>query len=190
MERLTERKGEHIYIDMKKRCPFGKNPKWCDSCKTDDYNEQRKVCPVLQMLDRLAAYEDIGLEPEEIPHWIPVSERLPEEIGHYLAVVKRIAPDEFGGNGTRIRIMRWLGDDWRYAHHIPEWINQKITETVTHWMYLPKLPEEFAITHNEESRSCENCGNIQCANSPIAYHWDECVDTNFTKHWIPKPPKE
>lgn len=66
----------------------------------------------------------------------------------------------------------------------------KITETVTHWMYLPKLPEEPAITHNEESRSCENCGNIQCANSPIAYHWDECVDTNFTKHWIPKPPKE
>lgn len=140
--------------------------------------------------DRLAAYEDTGLEPEEIPHWIPVSERLPEELGHYLAVVKRIAPDEFGGNGTRIRIMRWLGDDWRYAHHIPEWINQKITETVTHWMYLPKLPEEPAITHNEESRSCENCGNIQCANSPIAYHWDECVDTNFTKHWIPKPPKE
>jgi len=141
-------------------------------------------------VDRLAAYEDTGLEPEEIPHWIPVSERLPEELGHYLAVVKRIAPDEFGGNGTRIRIMRWLGDDWRYAHHIPEWINQKITETVTHWMYLPKLPEEPAITHNEESRSCENCGNIQCANSPIAYHWDECVDTNFTKHWIPKPPKE
>lgn len=98
-------------------------------------------------VDRLAAYEDTGLEPEEIPHWIPVSERLPEELGHYLAVVKRIAPDEFGGSGTRIRIMRWLGDDWRYAHHIPEWINQKITETVTHWMYLPKLPEELAITH-------------------------------------------
>lgn len=98
-------------------------------------------------INRLAAYEDTGLEPEEIPHWIPVSERLPEELGHYLAVVKRIAPDEFGGNGTRIRIMRWLGDDWRYAHHIPDWINQKITETVTHWMYLPKSPEELAITH-------------------------------------------
>lgn len=66
MERLTERKGERIYIDIKKRCPLGKNPKWCDSCKTDDYNEQRKVCPVLQMLDRLAAYEDIGLSPEEV----------------------------------------------------------------------------------------------------------------------------
>lgn len=94
------------------------------------------------VLDKLADYEDTGLEPEEIPHWIPVSERLPEELGHYLAVVKRIAPDEFGGNGTRIRIMRWLGYDWRYAHHIPEWINQKITETVTHWMPLPAVPKE------------------------------------------------
>lgn len=104
-----------------------------------------------EVYDRLAAYEDTGLEPEEIPHWISASERLPEELGHYLAVVKRIAPDEFGGNGTHIRIMRWLGDDWQYAHHfyswyrnglIPEWINQKITETVTHWMPLPAVPKE------------------------------------------------
>lgn len=30
-------------------------------------------------MERLASYEDTGLEPDEIPHWIPVSERLPKE---------------------------------------------------------------------------------------------------------------
>ena len=29
--------------------------------------------------DQLAAYESTGLEPDEIPHWISVSEKLPKE---------------------------------------------------------------------------------------------------------------
>jgi hypothetical protein len=74
--------------------------------------------------------------------WISVSERLPEERGHYLAVVKRTAPDILGGNETRIKIMRWMGEDWRYAHYIPEWINKAITDTVTHWQALPQPPKE------------------------------------------------
>lgn len=37
-----------------------------------------------------------------------------------------------------------------------------------------------------KNRSCENCGNMQCANSVIAYWWDECVESNFEKHWMPK----
>lgn len=32
-----------------------------------------------KVLDRLAAYEDTGLEPEQIHDWIPVSEGLPDE---------------------------------------------------------------------------------------------------------------
>ena len=40
---------------------------------------------------------------------------------------------------------------------------------------------------DEQKRSCENCGNTRCANSAVAYNWDECVDSNFTKHWTPKP---
>ena len=28
---------------------------------------------------------------------------------------------------------------------------------------------------NEQKRSCENCGNLRCANSIIAFFWDECV---------------
>lgn len=77
----------------------------------------------------------------EAERWIPVSERLPEERGYYLAVVHRTAPDELGGNETRIRIMQWMGEDWRYAYHVPEWINREITDTVTHWMPLPEPPE-------------------------------------------------
>ena len=39
----------------------------------------------------------------------------------------------------------------------------------------------------EQKRSCENCGNTRCANSVVAYNWDECVSSDFTKHWTPKP---
>ena len=78
--------------------------------------------------------------------WIPVTERLPTGCGYYLSVVERIAPDELGGNNTRVKIMRWLGADWRYPTHIPEWINEAITETVTHWMPLPEPPK--GATHD------------------------------------------
>ena len=74
--------------------------------------------------------------------WIPVTERLPTECGYYLSVVERMAPDELGGNNTRVKIMRWLGADWRYPTHVPKWINEAITETVTRWMPLPAPPEE------------------------------------------------
>lgn len=42
----------------------------------------------------------------------------------------------------------------------------------------------------ELKRCCENCGNTLCANSVVAFHWDECVDSNFEKHWKPKQGDE
>ena len=39
---------------------------------------------------------------------------------------------------------------------------------------------------NEEKRCCENCGRTECSNSYIAFHWDECVESNFEKWWKPK----
>lgn len=36
-------------------------------------------------------------------------------------------------------------------------------------------------------RSCENCGNTRCASSPVAFYWDDCVASGFTRHWKPKP---
>ena len=40
----------------------------------------------------------------------------------------------------------------------------------------------------EGERSCENCGNTRCA--IVANNWDECADSNFTKHWMPKEVEE
>ena len=42
----------------------------------------------------------------------------------------------------------------------------------------------------KQVRCCENCGNWKCANSVVAYYWDECVDTNFEAHWMPKEEAE
>ena len=72
--------------------------------------------------------------------WIPAS-KPPEEPGHYLAVVKRTAPEELAGNGTSIRKMRWMGEDWRYATHIPARVGREISDEVTHWMPLPEPPD-------------------------------------------------
>ena len=37
-----------------------------------------------------------------------------------------------------------------------------------------------------EIRSCENCGNTECSHNYVAIHWDECVESGFTKWWKPK----
>ncbi len=71
--------------------------------------------------------------------WVSVNERLPKNKGRYLVVLERTAPDELGGCFTSVKIMGWSGN-WRYAVHFPKWVNGKITEAVTHWMPLPKLP--------------------------------------------------
>lgn len=88
-------------------------------------------------IDRLAAYEDTGMEPEEIKaeldkrRWVPVTERLPEQSGEYLVILYTVpdvarlyyyyAPNEEFGQ-TRSGV--WCA------------------ETVTHWMPLPILPSE------------------------------------------------
>jgi DNA repair exonuclease SbcCD ATPase subunit len=51
---------------------------------------------------------------------------------------------------------------------------------------IARLQAELAA---QGERSCENCGNTPCANSHYAYNWDECVSSDFTKHWTPKPRK-
>lgn len=35
-------------------------------------------------------------------------------------------------------------------------------------------------------RCCENCGNTRCSSSPVAFLWDECVASGFTRNWTPK----
>lgn len=65
MERLTERQ-ENGFVVFKNR-PRGVlcTTRFCsisDRCK----NTQDRTCPYLKLVDRLATYEDTGLEPEEI----------------------------------------------------------------------------------------------------------------------------
>ena len=97
------------------------------------------------MTEKDLMIQDLRRENAELrarmPQWISVADRLPDETGRYLAVKKRIAPDDFGGNRTDIVIIRFFVDDgFRMPIHIPDWINKKINEEVTHWMPIPPEP--------------------------------------------------
>lgn len=97
-----------------------------------------------QSEDAAAAIETLAAEVarlQAVDMWIPITEKLPQKTGYYLTSLSRKASEEFGGNSTSIKIMRFMGEDWRYAHHFPEWINSEIKDTVTHWMPLPKKPK-------------------------------------------------
>ena len=85
-------------------------------------------------IDRLAAYEDTGLEPEEISirRWIPVMERVPG-----------IAEMVLVYSGCRLGI----GPAWRTSFSIPAgawdtYCNSVNVGMITHWMPLPEPPEE------------------------------------------------
>ena len=102
-----------------------------------------KGCPIALAFDRLAAYEDTGLAPEEVQQmrWIPVEERLPEEIGNYLVVVcdEHLPRNERIWNGTIMGEGFYGEEDWdmEYSGYIHD-----VTGMVTHWMPFPNFPEE------------------------------------------------
>ena len=98
--------------------------------------------PMYYDVDALAIAQHLVAHGVTVQEWISVKDRLPDETGKYLAVKKRIAPDDFGGNRTDIVIIRFFADDgFRMPTHIPDWINKKINEEVTHWMPLPQPPK-------------------------------------------------
>ena len=96
-----------------------------------------------ELVDPIEAVADYLLDSGvTVQKWISVDDRLPDETGRYLAVKKRIAPDDFGGDRTDIVIIRFFADDgFRMPVHIPDWINKKINEEITHWMPLPEMPK-------------------------------------------------
>ena len=121
MERLTEK-----HYDGK-----GYFMKCSEACANDD--EMCGGCPQLEkIIDRLAAYEDTGLMPEEVAaqRWIPVSEGLPE-VGRsvivYNAPAKCASEAVYKGEGKFLQ--------FRWAARLQE-------QEVTHWMPLPMPPEE------------------------------------------------
>lgn len=65
MNRLTRRgKKNKDWVLLNKRCSKYDGD-FCPHAETCDFVDKR-TCPYLEALDRLAAYEDTGLEPDEI----------------------------------------------------------------------------------------------------------------------------
>ena len=99
-----------------------------------------KGCPIALAFDRLAAYEDTGLAPEEVQQmrWIPVEERLPEEGKRCLLYTPCdgiLCVGYYAGK-----------EEWQHRH---KWrlvtamrSTQTLTKKVTHWRPLPEAPKE------------------------------------------------
>lgn len=122
---------------------------WIASCK---YGNSPFPIVTQEIIDRLAAYEDTGLTPEEVQQmrWIPVEERLPDKPGHYLVCTnvnywhggcmdKNGASSNAGTTdgyaGTTLSVLDCFYDitgDW----------NRVCNAHVTHWMPLPAAPKE------------------------------------------------
>lgn len=101
------------------------------------YPKRKDMEPAFQkIVDRLGRYEDTGLEPEEILHWISVSERLPKKSGHYLVISKMNWAH--GGN--------WEDDSGDIRRHMAIAFFDRVVKFnvpyVTHWQPLPAVPKE------------------------------------------------
>lgn len=86
------------------------------------------------------------------PKWIPVTEHLPEENGRYLTVMHRTVDQQYCNylfdDDTEVRITRYYQGEWKVPQYSQGWINEAITDTVTHWMPLPEPPKEETCTKN------------------------------------------
>ena len=73
----------------------------------------------------------------EVSKWIPCSERLPEKNGRYLVTLHIYGELDFKVDETVVRIIPFF-DKWRTPTHIPEWINEALTQEVLAWIPLPE----------------------------------------------------
>ena len=92
----------------------------------------------------LAAYEDTGLEPDEIPHWISCSEKLPKISDEYLVLTEN--GDIFNANfdkdcGDNGEFGEWQD---RYDEHTLGFLDSEWSSYggITHWSPLPQPPKE------------------------------------------------
>ena len=145
MERLTEK---HYGTD-------GYYMKCSEVCANDD--EMCGGCPYLdKIIDRLGAYEDTGLTPEQISaiakdnnvpcKWIPVSERLPD-----VASTHKTPWDNYS-ESVRVLCACLQADGKRMVKEgyckvyegyeaDPHWKIPGTIHSVTHWMPLPEAPK-------------------------------------------------
>jgi hypothetical protein len=122
MNRLTARSknGEAYYPVCIEACDG--EPQDCGNCDID-----KDIC------DRLAAYEDTGLEPGEIPHWISVSVP-PKAEGWYLVAIK--CDTEY-----HVEQDFYATDIAKEHGHEPGFCKARHFH-ITHWMPLPAAPKE------------------------------------------------
>ena len=101
----------------------------CNGIKEGYWSSARKE----ELIQRLAAYEDTGLEPNEIlagGKWISVNDRLPR-IGEPVFICRPYTRDTVKvGQGCRD-----VGDWWK--------VFGTRTKHVTHWMALPEPPAPY-----------------------------------------------
>lgn len=122
MERFTK-KVDGVWTAL---CEYGSSP-----------------CPVVtqEIIDRLAAYENTGLAPEEVRQmrWIPVEERLPEESVTVLAFNTDPHAEKYVL--ARYRTVNYLGCCWyQLDQEYDSWCHP--CWGVTHWMPIPTQPKE------------------------------------------------
>lgn len=88
-----------------------------------------------EALERLAAYEDMELEPEQLRLWIPTAEQLPA-VGEPVLIVRH------SYNGEPVRVEpAFLRPDGRWNA-----MGHKFTQkNVSHWMPMPVPPQEGEI---------------------------------------------
>lgn len=113
----------------------------CAGSKSATYDGS---CSQREAWDRLKAYEDTGLEPEEIEkamaisalreqeerRWIPVVERYPDTCGQYLCRAKNMIFED----SCYTEILRFERTGF--------YCRGTRINTVTHWIPLPEPPKE------------------------------------------------
>ena len=109
------------------------------------------------VVDRLAAYEDTGLTPEQVKaqQWISVKDRLPEKTGSYLVFYHEWSGGAFlpTYDDCTIRVMRFLDSrKWRYPVCVDKRCEADTNRAVTHWMPLPEPPAEAALKEQEAQK--------------------------------------
>ena len=114
---------------------------YIEVCKDHCVNGGIPSChckPIMEVRRKLFEYESTGLMPGEIPHWIPVSKRLPNADGTYIVY----APSYNGGSSSGldciggIMFCRFKHGKWSIEHGYYNRPN-----CVTHWMPLPQPPK-------------------------------------------------
>lgn len=100
-----------------------------------------------ELVERLAAYEDTGLTPEEIERlkkqhrWIPVEERLPEKDDFVLVTVSGTYNHLTFSDA--LQLASYTEDDGWFIESYPEWDDPNVIA----WM---PLPEPYQWEKNNE----------------------------------------